>query len=265
MKQEAALPKNWNDLVFENRNKVYGAYQIRESYSRHVLISVIITLAILLFVFAYPYIVQLFTSNDAVVNEKVLDRTITLDQPPPITPNQPPPPKIDVPPPVKTIIKFLPPKVTDKEIVEEEEMPTIEEIKQNETGTEDIKGTEDVVFEEPVAAVVGDGDDDKIFTVVEQQPEYAGGLEAMYKFINKSMRYPASARRMGVEGTVFVSFVVDKEGKISQVQTIKGISPDCDKEAIRVIQLMPSWKPGKQNGKPVSVRFVLPLKFKLDV
>jgi len=265
MKQEVTLPTNWNDLVFENRNKVYGAYQIRQAYSRHVVIAVSITLAILLFVFAYPYIVELFSSDEVTVSERTLDKTISLDQPPPITPNQPPPPKIDVPPPIKTIIKFLPPKVTDKEVIEEEEMPTIEEIKQNETGSTDVKGTEEVVFEEPVAAVVGDGDEDKIFTIVEQQPEPTGGMEAMAKFIQKNIRYPASARRMGVEGTVFVSFVIDKEGKISQVQTIKGISPDCDKEAMRIIQMMPPWKPGKQNGKPVSVRFVYPLKFKLDV
>jgi periplasmic protein TonB len=265
MKQEATLPKNWNDLVFENRNKEYGAYNIREAYSRHVVVAAGITVAILLFVFAYPFLAELFRSNDSATIKEVKSLTVNLDQPPPITPNQPPPPKLDIPPPVKTIIKYLPPKVVDKEVVEEEEMPTIEEIKQNETGSVDVIGTEDVVFEEPVEAVVGDGDEDKIFTIVEQQPEYAGGLEAMYKFIYKAYKYPSSARRMGVEGTVFVSFVVDKEGKISQVQTIKGISADCDKEAIRVIQLMPPWKPGKQNGRPVSVRFVLPIKLKLDV
>jgi protein TonB len=268
MKQEAVIPKDWNDIIFENRNKEYGAYHIRKVYPNHLTISLIVALLILGFVFAYPYIVEFLKSDeDLSAVKEVKQLTVNLDQPPPITPNQPPPPKLDIPPPVKTIIKFLPPKVTDKEIVEEEEMPTIEEIKQNDTGAENVEGTgEVVVFDEPVQEVVdGDGDEDKIFTVVEQQPEYVGGLEAMYKFINKAMRYPASARRMGVEGTVFVSFVVDKEGKISQVTTIKGINPDCDKEAIRVIQSMPAWKAGKQNGKPVSVRFVLPLKFKLDV
>jgi protein TonB len=107
-------------------------------------------------------------------------------------------------------------------------------------------------------------DENKIFTVVEQQPEFQGGYEAMMNFIKKNMRYPASARRMGVDGTVYVSFVVSKDGSISEVKTIRGISADCDKEAMRVVSMMPPWRPGKQNGKPVFVRFVLPIKFKLN-
>jgi protein TonB len=99
--------------------------------------------------------------------------------------------------------------------------------------------------------------------VVEQQAEYPGGLESMAKFLQKNVKYPAAARRMGIEGSVFVSFVVDKEGKISDPQVVKGISAECDKEAIRVVNLMPPWKPGKQNGRAVKSRFVLPIKFKL--
>ncbi|MBA4055045.1 MAG: hypothetical protein C0490_10060 [Marivirga sp.] len=85
----------------------------------------------------------------------------------------------------------------------------------------------------------------------------------MVKFLQKNMKYPAVARRMSIEGSVFVSFVIDKEGVLSDIQVIKGISAECDKEALRVIKLMPPWKPGKQNGKAVRCRFVLPVKFKL--
>jgi protein TonB len=88
-------------------------------------------------------------------------------------------------------------------------------------------------------------------------------MEAMYAFIRKNMKYPASARRMGTEGTVFVGFVVDKEGRISNIEVVKGISADCDKEAERVVKMMPPWKPGKQNGRAVKSKFVLPIKFKL--
>ncbi len=134
-------------------------------------------------------------------------------------------------------------------------MPTIEEIKENDTGAETVEGTGEVIFEEPVEEVVKEeSDEDVIFTVVEQQAEFDGGFEAMAKFIAKNMKYPAQARRMGVEGSVFVSFVVDREGNISDPQVIKGISADCDKEAIRVVKAMPPWKPGKQNGKPVKSR-----------
>jgi protein TonB len=159
------------------------------------------------------------------------------------------------------VIKFVPPKVVKEEVVEE--IPTIEEIKQHEVADVAIEGPTEVVFEEPVEEVVVE-DENKIFTVVEQQPEFQGGYEAMMNFIKKNMRYPASARRMGVDGTVYVSFVVSKDGSISEVKTIRGISADCDKEAMRVVSMMPAWRPGKQNGKPVFVRFVLPIKFKLN-
>jgi protein TonB len=89
-------------------------------------------------------------------------------------------------------------------------------------------------------------------------------MAAMYKFIGKNLKYPASARRMGIEGSVFVSFIVDKAGVISDVQVVKGISADCDKEAERVVKQMPNWKPGKQNGRAVKSKFVLPIKFKLQ-
>ena len=90
-----------------------------------------------------------------------------------------------------------------------------------------------------------ENDEDVIFTVVEQQAEFAGGFEAMAKFIAKNMKYPAQARRMGIEGSVFVSFVVDKEGNISDPQVIKGISADCDKEAIRVVKADATVETGK--------------------
>jgi len=78
------------------------------------------------------------------------------------------------------------------------------------------------------------------------------------------MKYPASARRMNIEGKVFVSFVIDADGRITEAAILKGISADCDKEALRVVQMMPKWRPGKQSGRPVRVRFNLPMVFKLD-
>ena len=91
------------------------------------------------------------------------------------------------------------------------------------------------------------------------------GKTTLTSLLAKNMKYPAQARRMGVEGSVFVSFVIDKNGNISEPQVIKGISAECDKEAVRVVGLMPPWKPGKQNGKPVKCRFVLPIKFRLAI
>jgi len=265
MKTEAAPQQLWEDIVFERRNKEYGAYLLRKIYSKHVVRAALIMLFLTIAILVYPSIAAYIREHSSKVEvEAPKLTTVNLDQPPPITPNQPPPPKLDVPPPVKTI-KYVAPKVTKEEVVEEE-MPTQEELKQVEVSNVTVEGPTEVVFEEPVQEVVAEGnDDDKIFTVVEQQPEYPGGMEAMAKFLQKNLRYPSTARRMGVDGKVFVQFVVDREGKISDVQVIKGVSADCDKEAIRVVQSMPAWKPGKQNGKAVKARFVLPIRFKLDV
>lgn len=266
MKAEQLKPVKWEDIVFEYRNKDYGAYTNRRSYSKHVVLAAIITVVTAALILAYPKIVEWIKGQtEEPVPELKTVKYTDLAPPPPIQ-NTPPPPQVNIPPPVKTIIKYLPPKVTDKEIVEEEEMPTIEEVKQNDVGSENIEGTGEVVFDEPVQEVVAEAkeDEDKVFMVVEQQAEYPGGLGEMAKFLQKNVRYPAAARRMGIEGSVFVSFIVDKEGKISDPQVVKGISAECDKEAVRVVNLMPPWKAGKQNGRSVKSRFVLPIKFKLQ-
>jgi len=118
---------------------------------------------------------------------------------------------------------------------------------------------EDVVFEEAPEEEVAE----EIFTIVEDQPEPNGGMAAFYQYVSKNMKYPNQARRMGVEGKVFVQFVVDKDGSITEVQAIKGIGAGCDEEAVRVIQEAAKWKPGKQRGRPVKVRMILPITFKL--
>jgi TonB family protein len=108
-------------------------------------------------------------------------------------------------------------------------------------------------------------DDRKVFLVVDTPPEYVGGLEAMYKFISRNMRYPASARKMNIQGSVFVGFIVEPDGTVSEAAVIKGVSDDCDQEALRVVKMMPKWIPGKQNGRAVRVKFILPMKFKLGL
>jgi protein TonB len=103
-----------------------------------------------------------------------------------------------------------------------------------------------------------------IVDFAEVMPSYEGGLKAMMKFIQKDMKYPNHAKQIGTEGKVFVKFVVNYEGKVVNVEIIRGISEDCDKEAARVIAMMPNWKPGMQNKMPVSVRMILPINFKLE-
>ncbi|MGD9327781.1 MAG: TonB family protein [Cyclobacteriaceae bacterium] len=154
-----------------------------------------------------------------------------------------------------------PPKIQQPEIIE---VPDEEEIEEEIEVDLDVEITEetvveDIVFDEPVEEEVAE----EIFTIVEDQPTPKGGMAAFYEYVGKKLKYPAQARRMGIEGKVFVEFVVDKDGTITNVQTIKGIGAGCDEEAKRVIEASPKWNPGKQRGRPVKVRMILPITFKL--
>ncbi len=250
---------SWNDIIFENRNREYGAYVVRKGYNRNLIIGVAITVSVVAVILFYPLVMTSIGGDDTLPKAQPRKLVYTeLSPPPPIDRPKPAPPNIILPK-LRKVIKFVPPKVVREQV--EESAPTLSDIRQNEIGSEEVEGPAEVVFDEPVSEGVSGGDE--IFTVVDQQPEYAGGYDALMAFIQKNMVYPPNARRMQIEGTVHVSFVVSKTGEISDVQVLRGIFGECDREAIRVVQMMPKWNPGKQNGHPVNVRFILPLKFRL--
>jgi protein TonB len=253
--------ETWDDIVFENRNQEYGAYVLRKNYSNNISAGLIFTILVLLSFIFYPVLSKLLFGNDQ--PKVIAPRKLVyseLSAPPPIDKPKPPPPQIQLPR-LQKVIKFVPPKVVKEDVADI--TPTIEEIKDNQIAAVSIEGPAQVVFDEPVAEVVAE-DDNQLFTVVDQEPEFEGGYNAMMAFIKQNMKYPANARRMEIEGTVHVSFIVSKTGAISEVKVLRGIMSECDKEAVRVVQLMPAWKPGKQNGRTVNVRFILPLKFRLN-
>ncbi|MCU0444550.1 MAG: TonB family protein [Microscillaceae bacterium] len=120
-----------------------------------------------------------------------------------------------------------------------------------------------IVSNEAQAGPVVEEEKEEIFMIVEEQPSFEGGLEAFYKFVGENMVFPKEARRAGVDGKVFTEFIVDKEGKLTDIKIIKGIGFGCDDEAIRVLKESPKWKAGKQRGRNVKVRMSLPIYFKL--
>lgn len=109
------------------------------------------------------------------------------------------------------------------------------------------------------------GDTTRIFMVVESMPEFPGGEEAMYQFLDNNIQYPDEAKENNIQGRVFVTFVVEKDGAICSVEVLRGIGHGCDEEAVRVVEAMPNWIPGKQRGEPVRVQFNLPIKFTLNI
>ena len=152
-----------------------------------------------------------------------------------------------------------PPVIQQPEIIEvpdEEELEEEIEIELDVEFEEELI-VEELVFEEPEEEV------EEIFTIVEDQPEFPGGIGAFYKYVATNLRYPAQARRMGIAGKVFVQFVVEKDGRLTDVQILKGIGAGCDEEALRVIKKSKAWKPGRQRGRPVKVRMIIPINFRL--
>lgn len=258
---ENQLYRSWDDLAFEFRNRKYGAFLIRSRYSRNITLAVTFTVILAVGCLYAPKLAAYFKGEE-VAELPTITKTIKytdLAPPPPIDKNLPPPPKVNVQ--VKKVIKFLPPKLTEKVVEQEEDMPIIEELKTATTGAEDVEGVEEVVFEGPAVEV--EEKTEEVYSIVEQMPEFDGGLSEMMAYLAKHTKYPSQARRLGIEGTVYVQFVIEQDGSVSSVNAIKGIGAGCDEEAARVIQGMPKWKPGKQNGDPVKVRFVLPIKFQL--
>lgn len=262
MKPVSKKKATWDDVIFARRNKHYGAYLIRKSYSRYILTSAFLSLIVTAILIGAPLLSKLIPHEEEPETvEMVTVKYTELAPPPPIEKNLPPPPKVLVAPPVRTVIKYVEPKVTKHEVVEED-IPTVEDIKKNQTGQENIKGTDDE-YQAAQEVVVDDRKDDenKIYESVEHSPQFEGGVQALIRYLQRNLRYPSRALDKGIGGKVYVSFVVGADGKIGQIETVKGLDPDCDKEANRVIGKMPRWKPGMQNGKAVKVRFTLPINF----
>lgn len=186
-----------------------------------------------------------FYDDDSLVNIGEVESTFEdiMDIPPT---EQPPPP---------------PPKIQQPEVIE---VPDEEEIEEEIDFNLDVEVTEETVIEEIVFEDAPEEEvAEEIFTIVEDQPQPKGGMSAFYQYVQKELNYPSQARRMGIEGKVYVQFVVDTDGTITEVEAIKGIGAGCDEEAVRVIKNAPKWNPGKQRGRAVKVRMVLPITFRL--
>jgi len=204
-------------------------------------IGLMLSLAIVLAAFEFPD----FEESD-LVDLGTLDSDMEeMMEIPPTEQLPPPPPKIETP----QIVE-----VPDEEEIEEEIEIDLDMEADEETVIEEIIIEEEPEVEEKV---------EEIFEIVEESAEPNGGYAAFYKFVKKNIKYPNQAKRMGVEGKVYVQFVVDKDGSITDVKAIRGIGAGCDEEAIRILQKSPKWKPGKQRGRAVKQRIVLPINFKL--
>lgn len=255
MEANSTVIRHWEDVVFENRNKDYGAYSLRKAYAQRLMTGLGVTVVLISMLLS----MQNLRSKKKVTKEVPIPMGPTFDPLPPPSIKPQPPRNPERQPQASSRTRQI--VVTTEEVAETEVEAITDFVSDEGTdtgGVGPIEGAGTIPVEIPVPATLPD-----IFDHAEIMPAYEGGMEAMMKFIQKKIRYPRAAIRQEIEGTVFVRFVVRGDGSVTDVQVIRGVHPDCDKEAMRVISMLPSWKGGSHNGRPVAVRMVLPIKFNL--
>lgn len=258
----------WLKLVFEGKNQEYGAFQLRLTSNKRHLTSILIAFSFFVVAVCSPMLLKVIMPKAKEQNLEVTTLVnLNLDQP-----KQEQPKEIYIPPPpVRSTIKFTAPVIKpDEEVPVEEEMKTQDELNKTDIviGAQDVKGVDtlppDITDLEQEARQQIVDVEVYSFAIVEEQPLFPGGESALLAYISKNTHYPQDAIEAGVSGKVFIGFVIDKKGKVTDVKLLRGVSSALDDEAIRVIKGMPDWTPGRQNGKPVRVAYQVPVNFTLN-
>lgn len=283
IKQNLEIMKNltnlnsseWCNIIFEGKNKEYGAFELRQSSSKRHLLAFGIIIVFAGIVSTLPAIVNTIKASTAKeysggFNDVVTVVSVETKRPEPevVKPEVPEPPKF-----VK-MTKFVPPTIVkNEEAPNETEMANMSDVAKGSEaiGVFNIKdgSTDKDAIRKEIETIMGEGTGDgkqkepEIFISAQNMPQFPGGENEMYKFIYNNIKYPVVDQEMGIQGRVTVRFVVSKTGTITNLELIKGISPTCDKEAMRVIKSMPKWIPGRNNGEPVQVYYTMPIVFKL--
>lgn len=249
-----------DELVFANRNHEYGAYVLRQRYPKYVSRAMTVAIIALFLSVAIPLIASYYNKNRNLKEDKTVGAEfIDPNKPPEDKPPPPPPPPPEA---LEQKVKFTAPVVTTDTVVETNALNQ-DDLSQKVTNVA-VDENDFKVEEKVVEKVIEQEDKTPIFTVVEEMPSFPGGEEARLKFLQENIQYPQVAKESGISGTVYISFVVDSKGKVTDVKIQRGIGGGCDEEAIRVIKLMPGWNPGKQAGKSVRVQFTMPIRFTLN-
>lgn len=262
-----------DDMVFEGRNKAYGAYMLRRLYGKHVTAAVIIAIILFVLFLSAPLIKDALFPEEEVEVEIPKVTVVDLAAPPSVdkaVPPPPPPPNAPPPPPpVRSTVKFTPPVVKkDNEVREVEEIPDQDKLSKTDAGVETVKGNDNAPptlegIENgtgPVGGPVEEVFEDKVYIAVEKAAEFPGGQAALYKFLQSKFRYTSAASRAGIEGTLIISFVIGQDGSVRDVEVMKGLGYGLDEEAIRVVKSMPKWSAPEQNGRKVSQKFTIPYR-----
>lgn len=271
------IENNWVELVFEGRNQAYGAYKLRKETSKRNLLSLCVMAIAAIIIAVIVGVNSVIKANQAKVAVTTDVELSKLAEKKEAKVEKKEQVKIEEVKPVekvKSSIKFTAPVIKkDEEVKPEEEMQAQDDLQKTTTsigafnveGNDEAEGQvlqakEEIAQPEPPKNV----EENKVFTTVEQMPSFPGGDAALMQWLRNNVRYPAVAEENGIQGRVVVSFVVEKNGSITDVQVVKSVDPSLDREAARVVKAMPNWVPGKQNGSAVRVKYNVPVTFRLQ-
>ncbi len=268
--------QEWCDLIFEGRNKAYGAYSLRKDSPKRHNIATLVVVVVALAAFFLPGIIgdlidKIKPEEEEIVMTEVTELSDLKEAE--VKKNEEYKPLMETPPPppLKSSIKFTAPVIKkDEEVSEEEEIKSQEELTESKVtisiadveGNDEENGQDIADFKEAIKPVVEEAPE-QVLDVVEQMPTFPGGQKALLQYISDNIKYPSIAQENGIQGRVVVRFVVKKDGSVGEVQVLRGVDATLDKEAIRVVKSIPNFIPGKQNGHAVNVWFTLPVSFKL--
>src|SRR5512133_565793 len=258
MATEKQKAPSFDEIVFENRNKEYGAYKLRKKYKPTVMLALLIAVVIIGSLIIGPYLNAKAAENRSRRAERTVEvKMEAMDAPVDQVAPPPPPP----PPPTDVVqqAKYVPPVVVDSVKPEENVQLMTADEAQIEVKDEEVVEIVEVVKEE----VQEEDPEATPFVVVEEMPMFPGGDVELLKYIGEHTQYPEIAKENNIQGRVIVRFCVTSKGGVSQVSILKGVDPELDAEAIRVVNTLPAFKPGKQGGKPVPVWYMVPITFTL--
>ncbi|WP_018620944.1 energy transducer TonB [Spirosoma luteum] len=263
----------YDDIIFQSRHRAYGAFALRQQYKPTLSLALWLGIGLFLLGLATPILYNRFWPQSLNPNSQSMTE-VTLQhvaEPPAEQPISIPPAE---PAPAVATVRNLPPIVMPEADVVEDVLPaTTDQLRDATSGAETAEGTGDMAIIAPPEAsppTVGEKalevvpKTDEPFVVVEQQPAFPGGMDGLRNFLSKNLNYPRQATSANVSGRVYVSFVVNIDGSLTDIQVLKGIGFGCDEEARRVINSMPRWQPGRQSGRAVRVKFNLPISFSLE-
>jgi|APIni6443716594_1056825.scaffolds.fasta_scaffold12297_2 protein TonB len=262
MKKQETITPQMDEIVFEKRNKMYGAFILRKMYNRQLTKALLLASAIMIAGLAYPIVSSYNAKYEGrYIEEEYLIGFLGTQPPkaePPVIPPAPPD-KSEV----QKQVRFIPPQIVDGYIPEDDGFLPMDEINKAQTNIF-IDITPEAKTENQPEVLDIPESKKETFITAEVMPSYPGGETERMKFLQDHIQYPQLAAEISVQGTVYIRFVVDSKGNITDAFVLRGIGGGCDEEALRVINAMPQWHPGKQNGKAVRVLFTMPIMFKLQ-